>query len=307
MPKTHIARSITINTGANKVKNIVSDFKHWRAWSPWLMLEPEAIVTVTDNGKKQRWEGKRVGTGEMTVLEEKASAIHYDLTFLKPWKSKASVDFFIEPESAKTTKVTWTMDGSLPFFMFWMKNLMERMLGMDYDRGLQMLKDYIEKDEVEAKLEFLGESDYAGCKYVGLKNSCTIDGLGKTMSDDVNKLNAYTKEISDKLLMEFFTVYHKFDFGKNHVEYTVGIGVKEPQDDLPNRFFNGNLPATKVYTVRHIGRYELLGNAWSALMSMDRAKEIRKNKKLHPIEFYRNNPADTAPKDLITDISMPVK
>lgn len=307
MPKTHIEKSIIINADAGKVKNIVSDFNHWRAWSPWLVLDPEAEVMVTESGKKQRWEGKRVGTGEMTVLEEKENTIHYDLTFLKPWKSKATVDFIIEPESEKSSKVTWTMDGSLPFFMFWMKNLMEGMLGRDYERGLQMLKDYVKKGKVEAKLEFLGESEFAGCKYVGINNSCTMDKVGEVMSKDVEKLNAFGKEISDKLSMEFFSVYHKFDFGKNKVEYTVGIGVKETPENLPAGIISGNLPPTQVHTVRHIGRYELLGNAWSAIMSMDQVKEIRKNKKIHPMEFYRNNPADTAPKDLITDVCMPVK
>jgi predicted transcriptional regulator YdeE len=306
MPKTHIEKSITISAGAEKVKSIITDFNHWRHWSPWLILEPEAKVTVSAGGKKQEWEGKRIGSGEMTVLEEKESAIHYDLTFLKPWKSKAKVDFFVKPEGKNNTLLTWTMDSSLPFFMFWMKNLMERMLGMDYDRGLLMLKDYIEKGHVDAQLEFLGESNFAGCKFVGIKNESTIDNIGEVMDNDVKKLNEFAKANSDILTMDFFSVYHKFDFGKNRIIYTIGIGVKEAQENLPAGMFNSVLPATKVYTVRHTGPYELSGNAWSAIMSMDRAKTFKKNKKIPPMEFYRNNPAETAPKDLISDICMPV-
>jgi len=307
MPKTRVEKSITVNANVEKVKSIIADFNHWRHWSPWLITDPDANVNVTNEGKKQRWEGKRVGIGEMTVLSESDSKIHYDLTFLKPWKSQAAVDFLIKTDGKNSTTLTWTMDGSLPFFMFWMKPMMERMLSMDYNRGLLMLKEYIEKGHIDAKLEFFGESNFAGCKFVGIKNECTIETVGDVMGEDVKKLNAYAKENSKILSGDFFSVYHKFDLGKNKIIYTVGIGVKEAQNNLPAGIFNDILPATKVNSVRHIGRYELLGNAWSAIMGMDQAKEYKKNKKIPPMEFYRNNPEETDPKDLITDVCMPVK
>ena len=306
MPKTHIEKSITIAADAEKVKSIITDFSHWKHWSPWLILEPECQVTVSANGKMQEWDGKRIGAGNMKIITEGDSVINYDLTFLKPWKSKAKVDFIIE-ELGQDTKLTWTMDGSLPFFMFWMKNMMERLVGMDYDRGLLMLKDYIENGSVDVKLEFLGESNYAGCSYVGIKNECTIDNVGEVMEKDFQKLNGFAKDNSEILTKEFFTIYHKYDFNKNKIAYTSGVGVKDVQKDLPSGLFNGNLPAARVHTVRHIGPYELLGNAWSAIMAMDRAKEFKKDKKIPPIEFYRNNPMDTEPKDLISDICMAVK
>ena len=34
-------------------------------------------------------------------------------------------------------ELTWTMDSSLPFFLFWMKKSMEGFIGMDYDPGLK--------------------------------------------------------------------------------------------------------------------------------------------------------------------------
>ena len=170
-----------------------------------------------------------------------------------------------------------------------------------------MLKDYIEKGNVDAKLEFLGESYYAGCRFVGIKNECTIDNVGEVMGKDFETLNGFAKENSEILTDEFFTVYHKYDFNKNRVVYTSGVGVKVSQKNLSSDLFNGSLPANKVQTVRHIGPYELLGNAWSAIMAMDRAKELTKNKKIPPMEFYRNNPLDTEPKDLISDVCMAVK
>jgi len=307
MPKTHVERSITIAADVKKAKSIITNFNHWKFWSPWLTLDPDAHVIVAPDGKTQEWDGNRIGAGRMTITAEKDSVINYDLTFLKPWKSEAKADFLIEPDGESGTKLTWTMDGSLPFFMFFMKNMMERMVGMDYDRGLLMLKDYIEKGRVEAKLEFLGESNVEGFNYVGIKKECTIDTIGEVMAADFEKLMGFAKENKEIITDELFTIYHKYDFNKNKVVYTSGVGIKAAQQHLPSGLFNDKVPATRVQTVRHTGPYELLGNAWSAIMAMDRAKEFKKNKKIPPMEFYRNSPSDTKPIDLITDVCMAVK
>lgn len=307
MPKTRVEKSIIIAASADKVKSVVADFNHWEAWSPWLILEPGCKVTVAPDAKTQEWDGKRIGSGIIKVVKEGDTVINYDLTFLKPWKSEAKCDFIVEKLDENSTKLTWTMDGSLPFFMFWMKNMMERLVGMDYDRGLLMLKDYIEKGGVDVKLEFLGESNYSGCTYVGIKNECTIDNIGEVMHADMEKLMEFSQANKELVTDEIFSQYHKFDFNKNRIIYTSGIGVKSVPGSLPAGLISGKLPATKFHTVRHVGPYELSGNAWSAIMAMERAKEFKKNKKVHPLEFYRNNPMETDPKDLISDICMAVK
>lgn len=307
MPKTYVEKTITITANLEKVKSVITDFNHWKAWSPWFILEPEAKEYVSENGKRHEWEGKRIGSGIIKVIAEEELLIKYDLKFLKPWKSESKSDFILEKIDENTTKLTWTMAGSLPFFMFWMKNMMERLIGMDYDRGLLMLKDYIEKGAVAAKLEFLGESQFEGCQFIGIKSECTIDNIGEVMSEDFKKLADFAKHNEEIVTCDWFSVYHKFDFNKNKVVYTSGVGIKSDPQSLPAGMIKGKLPATKVHTVRHIGPYELSGNGWSAIMAMDRAKEFAKNKKIPPMEFYRNSPMDTDPKDLISDICMAVK
>lgn len=307
MPRTYVEKSITIAASVETIKNIISNFNNWEPWSPWFILEPETKVTVSDDGKTQEWEGKRIGSGIIKLVSEGELIINYELIFLKPWKSKSKTDFILEKIDENNTKLTWTMDSSLPFFMFWMKNMMERLIGMDYDRGLLMLKEYIEKGQVDAKLEFLGESEYEGCNFVGVKSECTIDNIGEVMEADFKKLMEFAKENEDIITKEFFSIYHKFDFNKNRVVYTSGVGIKSEVLKIPAGMFEGSLPATKVHTVRHIGPYELSGNGWSAIMAMDRAKELTKNKKVPPMEFYRNMPMDTEPKDLISDICMAIK
>ena len=55
---------------------------------------------------------------------------------------------------------------------------MTTFIGMDYERGLAMLKDYAETGKVPSNLEIKQESDYTGCDYVGIKTDCAISGDG---------------------------------------------------------------------------------------------------------------------------------
>ncbi len=306
MPKMNIRRSIEINAPREKVYKTLNDFHHWSAWSPWLMAEPEAKVDVREDGKYYKWDGNRVGSGEMTLVGESPNKIDYDLTFLKPWKSKSQVKFLLD-ENNDQTNVTWTMDSSLPFFMFWMKKSMEAFVGFDYERGLNMLKEYIEKGNINSKLDFKGKSEFPGCKYIGISRTTTIPQVGKAMETDFGKIWEFMGDKHNNIGGSPFSIYHKWDMVKKNVEYTSGVPVKEVPSELPNGFISGSMPNGSIYTIRHIGAYQHLGNAWSTLYSMQRNKELKPVKGRHPFESYANNPGEVDEKDLITDINFFVK
>ncbi|MEL6389833.1 MAG: SRPBCC family protein, partial [Bacteroidota bacterium] len=154
MPKMHIHRTIDINAPKEDIKAVLTDFNQWQEWSPWLIAEPAAKVEIADDAQSYRWTGARTGEGEMAITSTTDDLIKYDLRFIKPWKSESKVTFGLHAQEDHT-KVSWTMDSSLPFFLFWMKKSMEAFVGSDYDRGLNMLKKKIETGSVPSKLEFV--------------------------------------------------------------------------------------------------------------------------------------------------------
>ncbi len=307
MPKMHIEKSISIKAPIEKVFNTLNDYNNWKAWSPWLIMEPEAKVTVENEGKSYSWEGNLVGSGEMKITSEDPNiALHMDLTFLKPWKSKAKVWFEFNEDDGGT-KVTWLMDSSLPFFMFWMKKMMTAFVGMDYERGLNMLKDLIETGNVPSKLENEGISAFGGCQYVGIKTDCSIEDIGAKMSADLGVLGKWAEEHKDLIGDVPFSVYHKWDMVNRKVQYTSGIPLKEKVSEIPEGSFIGEIPAMKTYNIKHTGPYKHLGNAWSSGMMQMRGKVFKSSKKHHPFERYANDPMEVAENDLITEIHFPVK
>lgn len=307
MPKMQIVKTKHIDAPLTKVYSILADMSSWSKWSPWLITDPDAKVEVADDKKSYSWEGKRVGSGHMAIEKESPqNTIDYDLTFLKPWKSKAKVKF-VAIEKDGGTEVAWHMDSSLPWYMFWMKKMMIAFVGNDYERGLNLLKDYVEDGEIHSKLNWLGESQFPGCDYIGIKRQCTIKEIGEVMKKDFEDLMEYSTNIEGADVTKSFSMYHKFDFVKGRASYTAGIPTKTIPGNLPEQFFMGKIPSTRIYTVEHIGPYEHLGNAWTTIYTMHRNKEIRGRKDIHPFETYGNSPADTDPKDLITHINFPLK
>ena len=269
-------------------------------------MEPGVKVNVKPDAKAFNWVGKRTGEGNMHITsEEENKAVDYDLNFIKPWKSKAKVRFELKEQDGKTA-VSWSMDSKLPFFMFWMKKMMVAFISMDYDRGLRLLKDYTEDGKVHSKLNFIGNEKHQGFKYVGVKTSCTIDSMGKKMAESLPEVMGYLTENQLEATGKPFTQYHKWDMVNNKVDYVTGIPVAEIPSSLPSKFHGGEIPESKIYTLEHKGPYPHLGNAWSTLYTMQRGKEFKLNKKIHPFETYHNHPGEVNEKELITQIHFPV-
>jgi effector-binding domain-containing protein len=286
---------------------VLRDFKQWPAWSPWVITEPDCELSYSDDGKSYSWRGKIIGSGEMAIVEEDAPRrLDCALTILMPWKSMSDVHFTFSAKGGGT-EVTWTMNGSLPFVMFWMKKMMIAYIGMDYDRGLSMLKDYVETGSVPSKLEFEGEVEFPGFHYIGVRNKCPIPELSPRMKADMSKVCPWVESASVKPSGPPFAMYHVWDAVKGEVEYTVGAQFAEKPGNFPAELISGEQPAGKVYRIKHTGPYRHLSNPWSSGMMHYRAKVFKLDTKLPSFEVYEGDPEETPENDLVTVVNMPVK
>lgn len=148
-----VVRSATINAKPAAVFAHVNDFHAWKAWSPWLELDPDVKETyegpAAGEGASYQWVGNdKIGKGGMKILESHPSdKIVIDLSFEEPMQDTAKVQFDFE-EADQSTKVTWTMHGENTFVekAFCMFMNMDKMVGGDFEKGLAKLKAAVEKD-----------------------------------------------------------------------------------------------------------------------------------------------------------------
>lgn len=310
MPRYHVQRSIQINAAPQKVFDTVADFGTWTKWSPWLCSEPDAEVKVTADassvGSIYSWKGEIVGQGEIEHRKlQPARSIEEEIRFVKPFKSKSRVSFEMEP-AGDGTKLTWHMNGSLPWFMFWMKSLMEIIIGMDYERGLKMLKEWMETGEVLSKTKIRGVEPVGPLRVAGVRRKCLLSEIGPSMdaafAEAEKKLAAHNLPTDGQPI----SVYHDFDMKAQVFDCTSGFVIPETAATVPAELSHWSLPATKALCVEHVGCYSHLGNAWSAANQFARYKKLKQSR-AGAFEIYTNDSEDTPPAELRTEICLPLK
>ena len=85
-----VQRVLQINVAPNVVYQKVLDFNARQQWDPWLEKDPQADVkvrTTPDNiGSVIRWDGEKIGTGEITLKEKVLNrALYMRVEFTAPY------------------------------------------------------------------------------------------------------------------------------------------------------------------------------------------------------------------------------
>ncbi len=311
--KLQIRRHIEVQSDNQKIYQVISDLRQWNTWSPWYHMEPSSKIENSgvsgQIGQWQTWEGQAIGSGKMTIIGlQENQSIQIQLEFLKPFKSRAIVEFIISQKGQNICEVEWQMDSSLPFFMFFFKKMMVAMMSRDFDRGLLMLKEFTETGAVCAKSEYLGEVHMPELNLIGVKNSCTLNQLSQSMSRDFQNLfqNLNSPDLPEKI--GALCITHRFDIVKNECEYTAAMMYPVGQVlNSPAGFVNLSYPSHVAISAHHQGAYRHLGNTWGMVMSMFRSLKLKNNKSVPMYEIYLNNPQQTAEKDLLTQVVSPIK
>jgi len=309
MPAYHVERSIVIEKPIKEVRDSLKNYKEWARWSPWLIMEPDATVTYSDRqgqvGATHGWSGVLVGAGGMELMEVHDDALKMQINFVKPFKSQADIGFKLE-EQGDTTHVTWYMDGYLPFFMFWMTTKMKTYIAMDYERGLLMLKEYMETGSVASYVHIEGRFLMKEQKYIGIPRTCTLNELAVVMQKDFEDLSAFMETHSLSLDRIPFTIYNTFDMFKGESSYIACMPIEE-EVHIEGGWVRGNIESQDALKTMHKGRYLHLGNGWMTAMNFARINKMKILKSPVGYEFYPNSPYDTPAEELVTEIFIPLR
>ena len=307
-----VDRSITINKPISEVFPLALDLHKRDVWSPWLCMDDKAKVIFQGDGSEigdsYSWEGEFVGSGQMTITEihENQSVIH-DLEFLKPFKSKATVGLDFKPtDDNSSLEVTWWMEGKIPNAM---KSMMAVWIGMDFERGLSMLKEWLETGKVLSKSTDEGQVDCPEMLYVGLAKSCAFEEISQSMQSAMSQMCERTTSKSITSVAPPLCIYKKYDMKLRQCDYEVCF----PVASLPKKFADGaswivgKIPAHKALKITHQGAYQNLGNAWSMGFNRLRALKLKQIKSIPPYEIYLSDPETTSSEAIKTELFWPLR
>jgi effector-binding domain-containing protein len=178
---------------------------------------------------------------------------------------------------------------------------MEQSLGMDYERGLKMLKSLIETGAIHSQLELVGKREQPAMHYVGIDQQAKIAQLGEVIPNDFQKISNMLSEAGIEPSGAPFTLYYSMDMdtGINTLRNCIPVTSKV---DVAQPFVCDVIEPSNTYVVKHTGAYPFVGNAWAFAMFAARHHKVKLKKKPVGYEYYTSDPVTTAPQDLITEI-----
>lgn len=306
-----IERSTTINVPIEEVYAKVSDFNEWPKWSPWLIAQPDAKIGVSGDGKKvgdiYSWSGELIGEGELEHrVVDPNKGLGMEIRFTKPFKSKSSVGFEFAKVDGDTpgTKVTWTMKGKMPKVM---KDIMQTMIGMDYDRGLAMLKALSETGSIPSKVKLRGKTEVAAKKYIGIEFTCKIEEISKASGKAFDELKAKLGELKIEVPSLLTSIYSGIDMKEGTFRVIAAAEVEALPDTLPDGIVQREIPQHKAYQVDHLGPFDHIGNGWFVgMQNIMNNKELVQSKELKPYERYPRDWEGMPEADIQTKIYFPL-
>jgi effector-binding domain-containing protein len=266
-----VTRSTTINAPLDVVRTKMVDLKFFQEqWSPWTEKDPQMKVTyfgeMGQPGYGYSWTGnKEVGTGTMVVTGINGDSLLQKLSFEGMGDSKA---FYVVNGKDAATNVTWGLHFEVGFLgramMLFMP--MDKMLGTDFEKGLDKLKKAIESMPAEAsaskyepKVVEIAERNFIGTK----KQNLTMDKTGPFFGENLHKIMEDMKKNKIQMLSAPSGLY--FNFKNEDMSADVVACFAAPKGEKIKGWENYEYPAGKAVMLEYHGGYGDMMNAHNAI------------------------------------------
>lgn len=148
LPKNfHAGSQIVINKPYLEVFDYIKQIKKQGAYDNWSKQDPEIQKEYTGTdatvGFTYTWKSKKVGDGKQVITKiDEGKRLEMDLFFSGSDQANKSY-FQVDSIAPNQTKVTWGIDGTMPYPFNMMMICYD--MNKDFDQGLQSLKGILEK------------------------------------------------------------------------------------------------------------------------------------------------------------------
>lgn len=282
-----VERTIVIKAPQAAVLDQITNFKNWTNWSPWIAKEPKVKLTYQgvdgQVGSSYHWKGDESGEGEMTSTTIVNGTMTYTVQFLKPWKGASEGYLATEAINANETKVLWhmTLHGTFPFNAF--NYFMDKIIGTDFEDGLELLKNHAEAHPVAGlSMNSVEEIIFAAQSYASIRKTIPWTEMQSFSSSAFDQLS---KAAGSRMMGTAATFY----FSWNDTTQSTDMAPAYPVSG--NTDIKGvvmmHVPAMHNCRIVYTGGYGLLGKAHEVLGQYI----VEKHKKLnYTFEEYVKGP-----------------
>lgn len=296
-----VRREILVDVAPAQAFQQIANFATWAKWSPWLSQDSDCPVQIDGKpntlGHQQRWQSQLSGSGQMRLRTiEQNRELRYEVRLEKPFKSEGTSVFRITPSEGMTS-IEWVMRGTLPLYLFFMRSSLTAFFALDCDRGLKLLKDFLEQGTVHHRLEFSPAADSPPFLAAVLSAECRFDEIPERVKKSFADLDMLREDRNLPAPDFHLAIYKELDMQGNKCSYQVGLGYREGfESNFAPPFEKISYPAHQALTVRHWGPLRHLANAWTLAYSQQRLLKVKSHRELRPYEVYEVMPDEGVPE-----------
>lgn len=147
-----VARATVINAPENQIFPYVNSLRRFNQWSPWAVRDPKAQYNFSGPesgvGARMEWKSDHpdLGSGSQEIVASEPNR-HVESQLDMGDMGRAEAAYDLDPSGAGT-RVTWRFDtdvGANPL-MRWMGLTFDRLVGADYQTGLERLRKLVETE-----------------------------------------------------------------------------------------------------------------------------------------------------------------
>ena len=301
-----VIRTTVINASPEAISAQITDFHNWDKWSPWKGIDSTEKYTYNNTigkGGHMEWDGKMIGSGNMTITEVTDDSVKYNLVFKEPWESISNESFSFTKSDAGTT-VTWTDEGKLGWPIARLMNVFmsfDKMMGPDFEKGLAKLKTVVES--IPKYTYSIMEKEVPATTIAVVHNKVLSGQIGNVLGKSYGKIQELIKKQGANMIGSPMAITLAWDSLSWDFEAAIPIDKEIKGNDKVQikQSYSG-----KVIYLSYTGPYEKTYKAYTELETYKKEKGYSDNG--GPWEVYVTDPgSEPDTSKWITEIYFPVK
>lgn len=304
-----VERIKVIDAPAEIIFKRVAHLQSWNSWSPWARMDSTAVFSYsgTDGavGSIMNWKGdpEKTGEGSIEIIELVANEkMRYKLTF-NDWGMTSTGDFTFTAEGTGT-KVSWTNEGEIPYLMrtiSWIMYDMDKMMGPDFEKGLEYLSEQALHDKLNTPSYTITEVEFGDVAYIGIHYDTLISAVDSVLfGASYSKLGEFFAINQIEMMGVPVCITYKWDEPSGRCELMPAFPVRSDTKLNDNTFKMVHFDHPKALVLDYYGNYM---DIWKAHQFFDGYIKEHNLKTNTCIEEYITDPT-TVPSydDVLTKV-----
>lgn len=304
-----VKRTRVIKAPVEVIFETVNDYKTWEHWGPWNEIDstlvyafPEKTVGV---GASYSWIGDS-GNGSMENLAVVSNESIDDVIHFEGQGDAYGYWRFVKVDDG--VEVTWGMKGEMPFIARFMAAKMEDEVGPMFERGLELLDEYLQKEMKVYSVESVGAVEYGGGYYLFQTTSSKFDEIEDKMHGIFSNLNSFMTMNNIKPAGSPFNLNHKWDEQLKTAVFSTCIPIKERLITTDKTIMVGMMKPQRTFKTILKGHYDNSYVAWETAYKNLEAAGFKPVATGEPFEVYVTSPQEVPnPAKWITEIYIPIE